>query len=320
MKLKKILSILLAVIISMAAFVIPISAGAVTTKKVAVTPAWEDGSLDTENGKEITGYHCFRTEFIDISDYSEASFARLNAPDGKVYGGYGAYWYDENKNYITSTRISNNGRYYSNQTRPVEGTYMRVEYYTDYSLSELNDINNLLSITLNYTPQPLIDTTQVGSLRIYKYEMDDVSLATTPGTGYETDKSNLPESAKPLAGVTFTIKKVAEVSSPYFTADGKALPTAAEAKSMTAIGSPISKTTDSTGLALFTNLPLGIYLVQETSSPSQVTAKVSDFVVSIPTTSIDGDGWKYNVTVNPKNQTKYQEISALKVDYLTGEP
>ena len=140
------------------------------------------------------------------------------------------------------------------------------------------------------TQNSVIDTTKTGSLSIYKYEMDDVSQATNKGYGETTDASGVPSSATPLADVTFRITKVAEVNSTYYLKDGVALPTPAQAASMTAINT-YTKKTDATGVAKFSSLHLGIYLVQETSGPSQITGKVDEFVVAVPTTSNDGTKW-----------------------------
>lgn len=169
------------------------------------------------------------------------------------------------------------------------------------------------------TQSAVIDTSKTGTLNIYKYEMSDVSEADYPGTGTTADASHIPTSAKPYPGVTFTIKKVAAVSPTYFTKDGVALPTPAQAASMTVL-STATAVTNSSGFANFTGLDLGIYLVQETNAPSQTTGRVADFVVSLPRTNTSGDGWDYSVTVNPKNETSYSEITISKTDYSTNAP
>ena len=314
MKFKKILSITLAVIISLTAFLIPISSGALqaTTKTDIDVGAWEIGQFNTDGSEVKWDTHNIRTGYIDLSSYDKVRITRTNA----VNGGFHLWWYDESKNFIR--RSTSSLVYSADSTYDVEGAYLRIQLYTSAETNVSN--GNAISVqAINSVDASLIDASRTGSLSIYKYEMDDISQATNNGTGYDTDILDVPESAKPLEGVTFKITKVAEVSSEYYTVAGKALPTATQAKSMSAIGSPISKTTNSSGYANFTNLPLGIYLVQETNSPSQVTAKVADFVVSIPMTSVSRDSWKYDVTVYPKNQTRYQEITLLKTDYLTGE-
>lgn len=68
--------------------------------------------------------------------------------------------------------------------------------------------------------------------------------------------------------------------------------------------------TDSYGHTSAAELPLGLYLVVETSVPEMVTTTTAPFFVSLPMTSVGGsnasDGserWLYNVTLYPKNLT-----------------
>ena len=61
---------------------------------------------------------------------------------------------------------------------------------------------------------PTIDTNKQGSLTVYKYEYNSAEGAATlnEGTGEATDSSNVPNDAKPLAGVEFTIYKIADIT------------------------------------------------------------------------------------------------------------
>ena len=163
-----------------------------------------------------------------------------------------------------------------------------------------------------------IDTTRKASLRLYKYEMADTSAATTAGTGEYSDNVNVPAGATVLPGVTFKIWKIADLTQ-YFKPDGVSLPTASSAKSMSPIGNPISKKTDANGVAVFSDLPLGIYYVEETSGPSQITKKIEPFVLSLPLTNAAGTEWLYDVYSYPKNQTSYSDIKILKKDLSTGK-
>lgn len=68
--------------------------------------------------------------------------------------------------------------------------------------------------------------------------------------------------------------------------------------------------TDSFGKTSASGLPLGLYLLVETSIPEMVVSTTDPFLVSLPMTSVDGnnasDGgtrWMYDVTVYPKNLT-----------------
>ena len=162
-----------------------------------------------------------------------------------------------------------------------------------------------------------IDYTKKASLTLYKYEMSDSSTATHGGTGEKNDEQYIPSDATRLAGVTFTIKKIGELSN-YFTPDGVSLPTVAEAKTMAAIGSQINRTTDTNGVATFSDLPLGIYYVEEGSGPTQITKKIAPFVLSLPLTNAAGTEWLYDVHSYPKNQTSYSDVKILKKDLSTG--
>lgn len=69
-------------------------------------------------------------------------------------------------------------------------------------------------------------------------------------------------------------------------------------------------TTNPQGEAVFNNLPLGVYLVEETNVLNAKTStgeavpnvvKGADFVVTVPITKEDGTGWNYSPRVQPKN-------------------
>ena len=167
------------------------------------------------------------------------------------------------------------------------------------------------------TAEYVIDESRKGSLTINKYEMGDISKATNKGTGETTDSAKVPSNAKLFAGVTFKVTKIAGLDDKYFQGKGTALPTPEAAKKMTAIGTPISKTTDSKGCAKFTDLPLGVYFVTETSAPNHVMKKTPDFVVSVPMTDVESTHWIYDITVYPKNETKYSDLKIHKSDYNT---
>lgn len=184
---------------------------------------------------------------------------------------------------------------------------------------------------------PTIDTNQKGTLTINKYE----------GTDKNTSKD------KPLAGVEFTIWKVADIeqdTSPSsnvgfkfvpvstltsLTADDfksdktkadeytsdiynkvlKKLNASKEVENGT-LANGIKKSTviDETGKASakFTDLDLGLYLVQETKAPSQIVNKTANFLVSVPMTNENGTAWNYDVVAEPKNAAVYAGINLIK--------
>ncbi|MDE7285426.1 MAG: SpaH/EbpB family LPXTG-anchored major pilin, partial [Lachnospiraceae bacterium] len=70
--------------------------------------------------------------------------------------------------------------------------------------------------------------------------------------------------------------------------------------------------TGADGLAKFENLELGFYVVIETTKPAAVTEAVAPFLVSVPMTTVDGEGWLYDVHVIPKNGTTYGGVTLEK--------
>ena len=155
------------------------------------------------------------------------------------------------------------------------------------------------------TTSDLVRTT--GSLSIVKYE--------TGKPGHEGELIG-------LNGVQFKLYKVADdetsTTEPATTPDATAT---------TANGQAGADTSD--GVATFPNLALGRYLVVEGDGPENVTAKVNNFLVDIPTTSTqttaigknkgdtqyndaEGTNLVYDVVVYPKNNTVYGKINILK--------
>lgn len=61
--------------------------------------------------------------------------------------------------------------------------------------------------------------------------------------------------------------------------------------------------TDSSGHSKVSDLAQGLYILVETYVPENVTSATPPFLVSLPSTTIDGDEWNYDVVVYPKNDT-----------------
>lgn len=61
--------------------------------------------------------------------------------------------------------------------------------------------------------------------------------------------------------------------------------------------------TDENGKTLAQDMPQGLYLVVETRVPEFVVDTTDPFLVSLPSTTIDGTAWNYDVTIYPKNAT-----------------
>lgn len=171
-----------------------------------------------------------------------------------------------------------------------------------------------------------INTAQKGSLTINKYEGDKA------------------EEDKLLDGVTFTAYKVADIVQPTEagTTDVKMQPVKAltsidpaiqitsETKyddikdtvdaaladnadpKLTVFATATTGANDVKGQAVFSEMPVGVYLIVETGAPSQIVNKTANFLVSIPMVNANGDGWNYDIVANPKNAAVYGGISLKK--------
>ena len=163
-----------------------------------------------------------------------------------------------------------------------------------------------------------IDTSLKGSLTIHKYEYNGTDT-THNGTGLNPDA--LPNDVeKPLEGAGFTLYKVADVNdlTKYYSKNPTDLPSVDSYFSNGEIDSSKVKATvsevitNAEGIAEFTDLQLGFYVVIETTTPAKVTTPADPFLVSIPMTTVDGASWLYDVHVYPKNKTTYGGVTLEK--------
>lgn len=191
---------------------------------------------------------------------------------------------------------------------------------------------------------------KVGSLTITKLEQTQTQSEAGKGEG------------SPLAGVTFTAYKIADISQSY--EDGKAtlaydLAATLKGKGLdddifngtgmidnetglidskklyeeinktfsklsesekTAMKKGEPQKTNDNGVASFTELPLGIYMIEETAAPSQILTRTANFVVSIPMvqTTENGQEWVYDVQAKPKNVATYGGVSLVKTGTTAG--
>lgn len=84
--------------------------------------------------------------------------------------------------------------------------------------------------------------------------------------------------------------------------------------------SAITGTAGVAGQAKFENLPLGIYMVEETKAPSQILSYTANFIVSIPMMNDDNRTWNYNVVAEPKNVPTYGGVKMVKTGRVAGAP
>lgn len=180
------------------------------------------------------------------------------------------------------------------------------------------------------TTDSVIDPNQKGSITIYKY-LHDKDIVSENGTG---EKQNIPAGTEPAEDVGFTIYRVKAATTLQEYYDGKTGEPAAKVsdyidengkvkaqynnliEGVADIG--VEKKTNADGMVQFTDLPVGLYLVMETSKPATVTEPVEPFLVSIPMTRVTEDAnaqkqWLYDVVVYPKNSTHKGSITLKKV-------
>lgn len=70
---------------------------------------------------------------------------------------------------------------------------------------------------------------------------------------------------------------------------------------LTELATEVFGTTNSNGTVSKSDMPLGLYLFVETKAPAGVQTAHAPFILAVPMTSVDGMGWEYEITVEPKN-------------------
>lgn len=187
-----------------------------------------------------------------------------------------------------------------------------------------------------------IDKNAIGSITIYKYLRKD-DQDNGAGNGESFTETITPASS-PLAGVGFTVYQVmnSDALMTYYDENGAGNTVTVDtfwdstAKAFKSGVTPVTtgtnskgenwsgteKETDLNGQVTFDKLPVGMYLVMETTTPSVVKSPVAPFLVSIPMTRI-GDSadastsnnlkqWLYDVKVYPKNTTVTGKVNIIK--------
>ena len=181
-----------------------------------------------------------------------------------------------------------------------------------------------------------IDTTKTGSITIYK-RAESGTPSTTAGTGEKVESPN----GEPLPNAGFSIYTVLGTDDLVAYYNGLSTGATTEVTVDSCFNNATSRTegnlksnisaakfgeekfTDAgEGKVVFDKLPVGLYLVIETTSPAAVTKKVDPFLISIPMTRIVADvaetvnknqeSWLYDVTVYPKNSIAKGNVTLEK--------
>lgn len=163
----------------------------------------------------------------------------------------------------------------------VEFTYLMVgELYT---YSEV-DANGVAQVALLYG-----FAADDELLNILNLDANDAYTVIGSKNYYESDTLVAAMNAALAADPTGTRNAMEE----YIVKDGTAMPL-----------------TNADGKSTVSGLPVGLYLLVETAVPEMVTSTTAPFLLSIPTTSVDGtnanDGghrWIYDLVIYPKNET-----------------
>lgn len=188
-----------------------------------------------------------------------------------------------------------------------------------------------------------INQSKLGSITIYKYAQTGKETATAPKSTGEVTSETIPGSALPNA--TFTLYRVKNTADLVKYYDGVSDGTTAEFKvedffvdnpsaltednlkesykkqatkaAATDVGKIESVKTGENGKATFADLPVGLYLLIETTVPESVTKPTTPFLVSVPMTRVATEEgkdkqWLYDVTVYPKNSTVQGTVTLVK--------
>jgi fimbrial isopeptide formation D2 family protein len=169
------------------------------------------------------------------------------------------------------------------------------------------------ALTLTAAPavaasSPLPDPSRTATLHITE-ERGPADGSAPEGDGTMADPGDAP-----APGAGFTLNQVDPVNlttqtgwedeaalAAHFDASSDATAKASVSAAGFTLGPARSGTTDASGTLTFSGLPLGLYLVEQTTVPVGTTA-ATPFLATLPMTDPDtGDGWMYDVFVYPKS-------------------
>lgn len=153
-----------------------------------------------------------------------------------------------------------------------------------------------------------IDSAKRGSLTIVK-------MANPESLGEPTGLEDSAVSGEPLEGAGFTLYKVTNAD--LTTNDGlaKAATLTPENADRGDVQTPVNATTGADGKQTWSNLPVGVYLAKETTTPEGYQA-APDFLVFVPMTAANkeqgGTAWQYDVVAYPKNYNQNEPTKTVQ--------
>ena len=143
-----------------------------------------------------------------------------------------------------------------------------------------------------------LDTSKTGSITIHKY-VKDATNGTAAGNGLEDTSDH----GTPLDGAKFTVERLTNVDLTTQAGWEKLAGFNGNVDTAKADGvdAAVAKTTAGGGLATFSGLPLGAYVVTETETPAGYVGS-KPFIITVPMTHpTDLNKWVYDVHAYPKN-------------------
>ena len=156
-----------------------------------------------------------------------------------------------------------------------------------------------LAATVERAPSLVdLDTSKTGSITIHKL-VKDATNGTTAGNGLE----DATATGDPLDGATFTVEKLTNVDLTTQAGWEKLAGYNGNVDTAKADGvdAAVTKTTAGGGLATFSGLPLGAYVVTETVTPAGYVGS-KPFIITVPMTHpTELNKWVYDVHAYPKN-------------------
>ena len=242
---------------------------------LAVTAFAAGSTIDTSKTASLNVYKYDLTRAEADGVWSTADYVSNGLYDSSVTATLG------NTSFTNNSGTNNTA--YGYAIRGVEFSYLKIADITTYSEDEGNGVYKtmvLYGMTANdSTAQFLRD---IGLSYANAHHSERVS--DTVNTYYFVSDVLISALAKSLDTNATSTKDALES---YLIANG---------------GSVMPET-DEYGHTSVSGLPLGLYLLVETSVPDMVTCTTDPFLVSLPMTTIDGNEWNYDVTVYPKNNT-----------------
>lgn len=191
--------------------------------------------------------------------------------------------------------------------QPRRGTAKRMLSLVGTAALALTGAFALGGTAASASPGDIVAPEDGGSITVHKHVG---APSEDPGAGTEiTDPGGIAELGLGLEDVEFKLQRVTYngVAIDLATSEGwEHLPATVPASEVSPYGledvSTPSSQTDSSGVVVFSNLPLGLYVVTELPGAPGVEEVAPPFLVSVPHRAANDSTWNYNVHVYPKNR------------------